>query len=230
VRQCHPRKVFVGGLTLQTSTLQFRRHFEKIGAVVDAHVRRWPDGRSRGFGYVRFSEASAASQALQEQHIIDGREVEVKRAVPSTNKLFVGGLSKHSISNDLREHFEHFGEVSYAMVMIDLASGRSRGFGFVCFTAGQEGAGAVQKALGPYTTHWLQGTWIDVKCAEQPHFDRSSSSSGVFGAWITASPGPLWVVDGALSSAPVHVPTTLKDLEPQKIDLPQSPPLLHHLW
>mmetsp|Transcript_101009 Transcript_101009/g.263836 ORF Transcript_101009/g.263836 Transcript_101009/m.263836 type:complete len:457 (-) Transcript_101009:140-1510(-) len=168
--QCHPRKIFVGGLAHKTTTQQLRDHFQRYGSVVDAVVLRWPDGRSRGFGYVTFAEANPANAAIRAQpHRVGGREVDVKRAVPGTNKLFVGGLPQHSTAAELRAHFEQFGVVSDAVVMIDPATSRSRGFGFVCFLPGQEGAEAVTVSLANYQNHRLRGKWIEVKSAAPPH-------------------------------------------------------------
>jgi len=168
--QCHPRKIFVGGLAHKTTTQQLRDHFQRHGSVVDAVVLRWPDGRSRGFGYVTFAEAGPASAAIRGQpHYIGSRQVDVKRAVPGTNKLFVGGLPQQSSAAELRGHFENFGVVSDAVVMIDPATSRSRGFGFVCFLPGQEGAEAVSAALADYKNHRLRGKWIEVKSAAPPH-------------------------------------------------------------
>lgn len=179
--QCHPRKIFVGGLAHKTTTQHIREHFGRFGAIVDAVVLRWPDGRSRGFGYVTFTDAVAAASVLQEQHSLSGRQVDVKRAVPGTNKLFVGGLPQNTAANELREHFEKFGVVSDAVVMIDPATGRSRGFGFVCFLPGQEGGVAVASALQQYESHRIRGKWIEVKSAAPPHKlaaqERSAASS-----------------------------------------------------
>merc|ERR1719159_2008495 len=63
--QCHPRKIFVGGLAHKTTTQHLRDYFQRFGSIVDAVVLRWPDGRSRGFGYVTFNDTGAASQALK---------------------------------------------------------------------------------------------------------------------------------------------------------------------
>lgn len=167
--QCHPRKIFIGGLAHKTTTQQLREYFSHYGPIVDAVVLRWPDGRSRGFGYITFSEASSASAVLRQSHQVGGRQIEVKRAVPGTNKLFVGGLPQNTAATDLREHFEAYGVVSDAVVMIDPATGRSRGFGFVCFLPGQEGAAAVAAALDQYDNHRLHGKWIEVKSAASPH-------------------------------------------------------------
>jgi hypothetical protein len=167
--QCHPRKVFVGGLAHKTTTQHLRDHFGRFGTIVDAVVLRWPDGRSRGFGYVTFADVSGAASVMDEAHSLQGREVDVKRAVPGTNKLFIGGLPQNATSNELREHFETFGMVSDAVVMIDPTTGRSRGFGFVCFLPGQDGAEAVKSALQQYSSHRIRGKWIEVKGAAPPH-------------------------------------------------------------
>ncbi|MCB2187459.1 MAG: RNA-binding protein [Deltaproteobacteria bacterium] len=46
-------------------------------------------------------------------------------------KLFVGNLPYSAGDADLREHFEQFGQVISARVIMDRQTGRSRGFGFV---------------------------------------------------------------------------------------------------
>lgn len=101
--------------------------------------------------------------------MLSGREVDVKRAVPGTNKLFIGGLPQNTTANELREHFEKLGIVSDAVVMIDPTTSRSRGFGFVCFLPGHEGAAAVAAALQQYDSHRIRGKWIEVKSAAPPH-------------------------------------------------------------
>lgn len=164
-----PRKIFIGGLAHKTTTQHLRDHFGCHGAIVDAVVLRWPDGRSRGFGYVTFAEADAAADALGSPHDLGGRVVDVKRAVPGTNKLFVGGLPQSTSARELREHFTAFGVVSDAVVMIDPNTHRLRGFGFVCFLPGQEGASAVAAALRDYELHRIRGKWIEVKSATPPH-------------------------------------------------------------
>ena len=55
-------------------------------------------------------------------------------------KLFIGGLSAETRDDDLRDHFDQFGMVADATVVIDKKTGVSRGFGFCSFheqTAGE---------------------------------------------------------------------------------------------
>jgi len=181
--RCHQKKLFVGGLGHATTTQTLRSYFRRYGAVVDAVVLRWPDGRSRGFGYITFAEAASASAALKETHKLAGSSVDVQRAVPGTNKVFVGGLPQTASAAELREYFEQFGVVSDAVVMMDPVTSRSRGFGFVCFSPGQDGGAALSMVLERYDRHYLRGKWIEVKSAAPPRkllaMDGEASASPV---------------------------------------------------
>merc|ERR1719181_1362388 len=75
-------KLFIGGISRHTTTKQLRDHFMKYGRVIDCVAMKEADGRSRGFGYVTFSSQAACDRVLSEAQNIDGRIVDVKRAVP----------------------------------------------------------------------------------------------------------------------------------------------------
>jgi len=76
-------KLFVGGLSWGTDDRSLRSRFEEYGTVEDAVVIRDRDtGRSRGFGFVTFTnddEAETAIQNLNDQEF-DGRTIKVDRA------------------------------------------------------------------------------------------------------------------------------------------------------
>jgi RNA recognition motif-containing protein len=63
-------------------------------------------------------------------------------------KLFVGGLSWNTTSEDLRGAFAKFGNIEEASVVADRLTGRSRGFGFVSFTSSEHAAEAVKQMNG----------------------------------------------------------------------------------
>lgn len=77
-------KIFVGGLHYDTRDAEFRSYFEKYGKVISAEVMfNRETHKSRGFGFIIFEqEQSAIDVCLVPEHIIDGKLVEVKRAVP----------------------------------------------------------------------------------------------------------------------------------------------------
>ena len=65
-----------------------------------------------------------------------------------SNKIFVGGLSWNTDSDALRETCESYGEVQDARVITDRDTGRSRGFGFVTFSSGEEATKAIEALNG----------------------------------------------------------------------------------
>jgi len=81
----------------------------------------------------------------------------------SSSKLFVGGLSWGTDDQSLREAFSEFGDVTEARVILDRDSGRSRGFGFVSFSSGEEAASALSAMDGKE----IQGRSVRVNYAAE---------------------------------------------------------------
>ena len=81
--------------------------------------------------------------------------------------IFVAKLNFRTESEDLREAFEKFGEVTSAKVIFDRDSGRSKGFGFVEMSSEEEG----QAAIDALDNTDLDGNTIVVKKA-RPREDR----------------------------------------------------------
>ena len=121
-----------------------REFYQEFGEIVDCVVMR--DGstrKSRGFGFVSFSNPSSVDKCLENKpHVISGREVDSKRAVPKedsnpmahakTKRIFVGGLGPGMGEEELRDYFQReFGTVSGVEVPKDKATDRGRGFAFV---------------------------------------------------------------------------------------------------
>ncbi len=81
--ECMSMKLFVGGLSFGTDQEGLRRGFERFGELTDVAVVLERDtGRSRGFGFVTFSDPAAgraAMEALDGQEL-DGRRVRVNEA------------------------------------------------------------------------------------------------------------------------------------------------------
>ncbi|GLD98452.1 hypothetical protein PINS_up007149 [Pythium insidiosum] len=78
-----PGKLFIGGVSWETTEDGLRSHFGKYGALTDAALMKDKfTGQPRGFGFVTFADASVIDRVLEEAHVIDGRTVEVKRAIP----------------------------------------------------------------------------------------------------------------------------------------------------
>ena len=78
------RKVFIGGLSYKTDDETLKNYFAKYGKLVDYVVMKdGQSGRSRGFGFVTYSHSFMVDELMKNRpHIIDGRQVEPKRATP----------------------------------------------------------------------------------------------------------------------------------------------------
>jgi RNA recognition motif-containing protein len=63
-------------------------------------------------------------------------------------KLFVGNLPYTTTNESLGEFFAQYGEVMTAAVIMDRATGRSKGFGFVEMTNDAEADTAIAQADG----------------------------------------------------------------------------------
>lgn len=166
-----PCKLFVGGISAHTTTEALKVHFSQYGRLIDAVVMS-KNGRPRGFGFVTFDSPAPAVTALSEPQWLDGRLVDVKRAVPgerpqerSSNKIFVGGLPQEITTDDLKSYFGGYGAVADAVVMVDRRTNRSRGFGFVRFCNGTQGSAAAEAVLLDFGSHRLRGKWVEVKPA-----------------------------------------------------------------
>jgi len=89
------------------------------------------------------------------------------------NKLFVGNLSFKTTENDLQDAFAAHGSVTEANLMMDRATGRPRGFGFVTMSSDEE----AQKAIDALNGASIDGRQITVNIA-RPREERSGGGGG----------------------------------------------------
>jgi RNA recognition motif-containing protein len=85
-----------------------------------------------------------------------------RRSTSGPTKLFVGGLSWDTTTDDLRTAFSKFGNIVDVAVIPDRATGRSRGFGFVTFESPEQADEAVKGMNGAE----LDGRTLKVNRAE----------------------------------------------------------------
>ncbi|KAI1345285.1 hypothetical protein F5Y15DRAFT_23095 [Xylariaceae sp. FL0016] len=87
-------KLFIGGLAWHTEETTLRQKFEEFGAVEEAVVVKDRDtGRSRGFGFVRYTNENDAQQAIATMNNVefDGRAIRVDKASDTGPKSGIGG-------------------------------------------------------------------------------------------------------------------------------------------
>lgn len=167
-----PGKIFIGGLAKETTTAQFQKHFGKYGEITDSVIMKdRKSGLPRGFGFVTYADSSVVDRVIQENHIINGKQVEIKRTIPKgaigskdfkTKKIFVGGIPTSVAEDEFKDFFSKYGEVKEHMIMRDHATSRSRGFGFVTFETEE----AVDDLLSKGNKIDFAGSQVEIKKAE----------------------------------------------------------------
>merc|ERR1719232_1933688 len=134
--------------------------------------------RSRGFGFITFSSASSMDHVLKlPSHILDGKKIEPKPATPKsksreakTRKIFVGGVSQETSSEEVKKYFSQYGLVEDAVMLMDQITKRHRGFGFVTFEAEE-----TVEVVCELHYHTIKNKKVEVKKAQPKEAVMSAS-------------------------------------------------------
>uniref|UniRef100_A0A7I2V4L7 Polyadenylate-binding protein n=1 Tax=Homo sapiens TaxID=9606 RepID=A0A7I2V4L7_HUMAN len=145
--------------------------FSQFGKTLSVKVMRDPNGKSKGFGFVSYEKHEDANKAVEEMNgkeisgkiIFVGRaqkkverQAELKRKFEQLKQerisryqgvnLYIKNLDDTIDDEKLRKEFSPFGSITSAKVMLE--DGRSKGFGFVCFSSPEEATKAVTEMNG----------------------------------------------------------------------------------
>lgn len=157
-------------------------HVTSSKLVVDA------EGKAKGFGFANFAtheEAKAAMDALNNSETSEGKRLFVARAQKKEERekqlrerfehlkierqkkyagvnLYIKNLSDEIDDERLRTEFAGYGSITSAVVMRDRA-GKSKGFGFVCYSAQEE----AMKAMTEMNGRMLDGKPLYVALAQR---------------------------------------------------------------
>ncbi|XP_006636038.2 polyadenylate-binding protein 1b isoform X1 [Lepisosteus oculatus] len=145
--------------------------FGKYGPALSIRVMTDDSGKSKGFGFVSFERHEDAQKAVDDMNgkEINGKQIYVGRAQKKVERqtelkrkfeqmkqdrmtryqgvnLYVKNLDDGIDDERLRKEFSPFGTITSAKVMME--GGRSKGFGFVCFSSPEEATKAVTEMNG----------------------------------------------------------------------------------
>jgi len=145
--------IFIFHLPAQWGEADLRKNFAQFGDLVSCKVLLKPDGTSKGFGFVTYSNPKEAAQAIQSMdgYAADGKRLKVqlkhtqgRQELQPGGTIYVAHLPETWTDADLRRHFQHCGTIIQSAVMMDSETKtRSLGVGFVTFQTPIQAAQAI---------------------------------------------------------------------------------------
>lgn len=165
--------VYIKNFSEDIDDVKLREIFEAYGVIVSAKIMNDDGGRGRGFGFVSFEDHEAAHKAVDDLNgkEMNGKTIYVGRAQKKAERqaelkekferlkiermtryqgvnLYVKNLDDNIDDERLRKEFSQFGTITSAKVKVMSEGGRSKGFGFVCFSSPEEATKAVTEMNG----------------------------------------------------------------------------------
>lgn len=156
------RKLFVGGLSWETTEKELREHFGQYGDIESINVKTDPQtGRSRGFAFIVYAAADAIDKVTAAgEHIINNKKVDPKKAKARHGKIFVGGLTTEISDEEIKTFFGQFGNIVEVEMPFDKQKNQRKGFCFITFDSEQ-----VVNELLKTPKQTISGKEVDVKKA-----------------------------------------------------------------
>jgi len=226
--------IFIKNLQPEAGDAELAALFEPFGDIQSAVVQKDEEGKSKGFGFVNFMEHTAAEHAVDEMNEKEigteeaPRKLYVGRAQTKSERLeelrrqfealkvernqkyqgvnlYVKNLDEQVDEQRLKEEFMPMGLLSSIKLMVD-ETGRSRGFGFVCFSAPEEASRAIQELNGKllfgkplYVAHAQRKderrAQLEAQFAQRAHqmrYQQMAASAAPAGGPAVYQQGPLF--------------------------------------
>ncbi|CAG0918266.1 unnamed protein product [Notodromas monacha] len=180
------RKLFIGGLSWETTDHDLKEYFSKYGEIESVNVKTDPNtGRSRGFAFIIFKTVEPVEKVLSTaEHTIGKKRVEAKRAKARQGKIFVGGLPPEVPEEDIREFFGKYGKVVEVEMPFDKVKNQRKGFCFITYDSEE-----IVKEILKNPKQTIGGKEVDVKKAT-PRADPMGFSRGGPQAGMRGRGGP----------------------------------------
>jgi len=196
-RQTGARKftnVYIQRFPKAWSIEQLTKFMSEAGQIDSLHIAKDEEGKSLGFGFCNYPNAEDAAKAVEmfDGKEVDGEKLYVGRAMKKAERekflkdkyermkierakkysgvnLYVKHLDDSIDDERLRKEFEKFGNITSAKVMRE-PSGRSKGFGFVCFESTEQST----RAMAEMNSKIVEGKPLYVALAQRKEVRRQN--------------------------------------------------------
>ncbi|QIW99285.1 hypothetical protein AMS68_004803 [Peltaster fructicola] len=152
--------VFIKNLDAAIDNKALHDTFAAFGNILSCKVAVDETGQSKGYGFVHYETAEAASQAIKSVNgmLLNEKKVFVGHHIPKKDRMskfeemkanftniYVKNIDMEATDDEFRELFEKYGEITSASLAHDSETGKSRGFGFVNYVRHEDAEKAVDE-------------------------------------------------------------------------------------
>ncbi|KAK1281794.1 putative polyadenylate-binding protein [Acorus calamus] len=152
--------LFVKNLNESIDNVGLHDIFSKFGSILSCKVATFPDGKSKGYGFVQFDTQNAANAAIDDLNgsVVEGKQIYVGHFIKKSERmlhgseatytnLYMKNLDLEVAEEILWEKFSEFGKITNLTIVKD-DNGNSRGFGFVNFDNPEDAKKAMEAMNG----------------------------------------------------------------------------------
>ncbi|RMZ76353.1 hypothetical protein DV738_g5024, partial [Chaetothyriales sp. CBS 135597] len=158
LRKTGQGNVFIKNLDAAIDNKALHDTFSQFGNILSCKVAQDELGNSKGYGFVHYETAEAASNAIKSVNgmLLNDKKVFVGHHIPKRDRqskfeemkanftnVYIKNIDEDVTDEEFQKLFEKFGDVISATITRD-ESGKSRGFGFVNYTDHEAAAKAVE--------------------------------------------------------------------------------------
>ncbi|KAF3914296.1 Nucleolin [Dactylellina cionopaga] len=151
--------VFIKNLDTAIDNKALHDTFAAFGNILSCKVAQDENGNSKGYGFVHYETAEAATNAIKHVNgmLLNEKKVYVGHHIPKKERqskfdemkanftnVYVKNIDPEVSDEEFRSVFEKFGQITSASLARDGETGTSRGFGFVNFSSHEAAAAAVE--------------------------------------------------------------------------------------
>ena len=158
LRKTGQGNVFIKNLDTAIDNKALHDTFAHFGNILSCKVAQDEHGSSRGYGFVHYETAEAATNAIRHVNgmLLNDKKVYVGHHIPKKDRqskfeemkanftnIYVKNIELSATDDEFRDLFTRYGDITSAAIARDSDTGKSRAFGFVNFASHEAAATAV---------------------------------------------------------------------------------------